>query len=345
MDDLTHRLANLVVGNPRGRGRARAHRSWPDAALRPAGRHRARRGGDGDRRRRRRPPTPWSPIEVAAGSTVTIGAVAGPGLRACLAVRGGFAAEPYLGSRSTFTLGNFGGHDGRALRAGDVLDGRRRRRRRTAPRPLAAGLAPVLTTSWELGVLVGPHSAPDFLTAGGADGAAAHRVGRPLQLGPHRRPADRPPPAVGPRRTAARPACTRRTSTTPATPSAPSTSPATCRSSSGPTDRASAGSCARPSSPPRERWKLGQLAPGDRVRLVPWTGAEAAAADDRRARWLARATATDRARGPAVVERRAPGRGRRPTTACWPAGRRTATTRRHLPPGRRPVPARRVRRR
>lgn len=27
----------------------------------------------------------------------------------------------YLGSKSTFTLGQFGGHGGRALRAGDVL--------------------------------------------------------------------------------------------------------------------------------------------------------------------------------------------------------------------------------
>ena len=40
-----------------------------------------------------------------------------------------------------------------------------------------------------------------------------------------------------------------------------------------------------------ERWKLGQLAPGDRVRLVPWTASDAAAMDHRRRAWLARATA------------------------------------------------------
>ncbi|NHB12570.1 hypothetical protein GWK53_39570, partial [Burkholderia cepacia] len=39
-----------------------------------------------------------------------------------------------------------------------------------------------------------------------------------------------------------------------------------------------------------ERWKLGQLAPGDRVRLAAWTAADAAAADRRRSAWLARAT-------------------------------------------------------
>lgn len=40
-----------------------------------------------------------------------------------------------------------------------------------------------------------------------------------------------------------------------------------------------------------ERWKLGQLAPGDSVRLVPWSPEQAAAADRHRRAWVARATA------------------------------------------------------
>ena len=36
-------------------------------------------------------------------------------------MRGGIDVPEYLGSRATFTLGSFGGHGGRALRAGDVL--------------------------------------------------------------------------------------------------------------------------------------------------------------------------------------------------------------------------------
>ena len=50
-----------------------------------------------------------------------LGGVAGPGTRAYIAVRGGIDVPKYLGSRSTFTLGKFGGHGGRTLRAGDVL--------------------------------------------------------------------------------------------------------------------------------------------------------------------------------------------------------------------------------
>ncbi|MDB5074107.1 MAG: allophanate hydrolase subunit 2, partial [Chloroflexi bacterium] len=44
-----------------------------------------------------------------------------PGMRAYLAVAGGFATPIVLGSRSTDLLAGIGGLDGRALRAGDVL--------------------------------------------------------------------------------------------------------------------------------------------------------------------------------------------------------------------------------
>jgi antagonist of KipI len=43
------------------------------------------------------------------------------GCRAYLAVAGGIASAPVLGSRSTYLRGGFGGVTGRALKAGDVL--------------------------------------------------------------------------------------------------------------------------------------------------------------------------------------------------------------------------------
>jgi antagonist of KipI len=45
----------------------------------------------------------------------------GGGARAYLAVSGGFEAPTLLGSRSTFLPARFGGFEGRALRAGDIL--------------------------------------------------------------------------------------------------------------------------------------------------------------------------------------------------------------------------------
>jgi len=60
------------------------------------------------------------PVLVEAGSRVAIGR-ATRGARAYLAVAGGIAVEPVLGSRSTFLAGRFGGLEGRALRRGDAI--------------------------------------------------------------------------------------------------------------------------------------------------------------------------------------------------------------------------------
>ncbi|MEO7597674.1 MAG: urea carboxylase [Opitutus sp.] len=107
-------------------------------------------------------------VRVKAGQTLRLGAVDGPGLRAYLAIRHGFDVPDYLGSKATFTLGLFGGHSGRALRSGDVL---RVNRHTAAGVTDSAALlrAPVsvqssLTREWSLGVLYGPHGAPDFFT-------------------------------------------------------------------------------------------------------------------------------------------------------------------------------------
>ncbi len=63
----------------------------------------------------------WEPITVPAGAMLDLGAAEGPGLRTYLCVAGGLDVPEHLGSAATFTLAGFGGHGGRALRAGDVL--------------------------------------------------------------------------------------------------------------------------------------------------------------------------------------------------------------------------------
>lgn len=69
---------------------------------------------------------PGHSVRVHAGSTMRFGAgtgVAGRrrGARAYLAVEGGFAVDPVLGSASTERRSAFGGLAGRALQSGDVL--------------------------------------------------------------------------------------------------------------------------------------------------------------------------------------------------------------------------------
>jgi urea carboxylase len=102
----------------------------------------------------------WRAVPVTAGSVLEMSTAQGTGARAYLAVAGGIDVPEYLGSRSTFILGRFGGHAGRVLRAGDVLHVGE------APaKPHAAVINPVeYSNEWEIGVMYGPHGAPDFFT-------------------------------------------------------------------------------------------------------------------------------------------------------------------------------------
>jgi len=120
MDDLGCRLANRVVGNHPGAPALELTVTGPtlrfavDTVI-------ALSGADMAAELDGAPLEYFKPIAVHAGQTLKLGAIRGAGCRAYLAVRHGFDVPEYLGSRSTFTLGGFGGHAGRALRKGDVL--------------------------------------------------------------------------------------------------------------------------------------------------------------------------------------------------------------------------------
>ncbi|MCU9953626.1 urea carboxylase [Burkholderia sp. BKH01] len=107
----------------------------------------------------------WQVLRAAPGAVLKLGGVTGAGVRACLAVKGGLQVPDYLDSKATFTLGQFGGHAGRALRKGDVLHLHADAGRGEAGATLAEADRPALTHAWTLGVLDGPHGAPDFFTA------------------------------------------------------------------------------------------------------------------------------------------------------------------------------------
>ncbi|MFC3577203.1 5-oxoprolinase/urea amidolyase family protein [Streptomyces yaanensis] len=103
----------------------------------------------------------WEPVTVPAGAVLEVAAPSEHGLRTYVLFAGGGLDVPaFLGSASTFTLGRFGGHSGRALRTGDVLHGGAV----TAGAPVPAADRPDFTSSWLLGALEGPHAAPEFFT-------------------------------------------------------------------------------------------------------------------------------------------------------------------------------------
>ncbi len=160
MDLLSFRLANRLVGNDAGTAGIETTLSGPTLKFNATtvvalGGAELKATLDGE-------PVPyWQAIPVEAGQVLKLGGVEGPGSRAYIAVRGGIDVPDYLGSRSTFTLGKFGGHVGRVLMTGDVLH------IGAAPgdQPAAAlddALKPRLAHRWDIGVLYGPHGAPDF---------------------------------------------------------------------------------------------------------------------------------------------------------------------------------------
>ncbi|WP_285427547.1 5-oxoprolinase/urea amidolyase family protein [Pseudomonas sp. MEJ108] len=100
---------------------------------------------------------------VSAGSTLSLGTIAGAGVRSYLCVRGGLDVPDYLGSKSTFTLGQFGGHGGRALRAGDVLH-IAHLVERSAGQRIADEALEALTDVRRMRVIYGPHAAPEYFT-------------------------------------------------------------------------------------------------------------------------------------------------------------------------------------
>ncbi|MEE4634694.1 urea carboxylase [Pseudomonas alliivorans] len=100
---------------------------------------------------------------VKAGSTLALGTIAGAGARSYLCVRGGLDVPDYLGSKSTFTLGQFGGHGGRALRAGDVLH-LAQLTDRSAGQSIADDALEVLGEVRDMRVIYGPHAAPEYFT-------------------------------------------------------------------------------------------------------------------------------------------------------------------------------------
>jgi len=162
MDHLSFRLANRILGNAEGTPALEITLSGPtlrfnrDAVICLGGARLDARLDDDQ-------VASWQAVAVTAGQTLTLGSVVGAGARAYLGVLGGFDVPAYLESCATFTLGKFGGHGGRALLQGDILH---------LAAPIAAqppaidtAVLPVMSRMWEVGVLYGPHGAPDFFTA------------------------------------------------------------------------------------------------------------------------------------------------------------------------------------
>ena len=163
MDSLALRLANRLVGNREGDAALEITVAGPTLSFRSA-MTLAVAGAPMELTLDGAPVPLASAFTVQSGQMLRIGRVTGAGCRSYLAVAGGVDVPSYLGSASTFTLGQFGGHGGRVLRAGDVLHVGQAMDLPVMEATTAAGLVPTFQSHWNIGVLIGPHAAPDFFT-------------------------------------------------------------------------------------------------------------------------------------------------------------------------------------
>lgn len=86
-------------------------------------------------------------LDVAAGDELDIGATQ-QGMRTYLAIAGGICADEIFGSASTYLPAGFGGHNGRALEATDLLEIKQCARREKLATP--DGFRPPCPDSWAL---------------------------------------------------------------------------------------------------------------------------------------------------------------------------------------------------
>jgi urea carboxylase len=129
----------------------------------------------------------WTSVAVGAGQRLALGS-ARRGARAYVAISGGIAVSPFLGSRATYRLGQVGGIDGAALKAGQRLSlgvgvG-------TSGRRVGAGARPGFPEDriWSVDVVPGPNDdwidepgQARFLSSDWTVSAHSNRVGLRLE--------------------------------------------------------------------------------------------------------------------------------------------------------------------
>ena len=159
MDARTFRLGNALLGNDASAAGLEITATGPTLQFNTATRI-CLTGAEFGATLDGKPMPRNQPVTVDTGAVLALGRVSGGGMRGYILFAGGLDVPAYLGSGSTFDLGEFGGHGGRRLLVGDTLH--------LAPHPPAVIPGPraieqaALGPDWTIRLLYGPHGAPDF---------------------------------------------------------------------------------------------------------------------------------------------------------------------------------------
>ncbi|OZF38446.1 urea amidolyase [Rhodococcus sp. 14-2483-1-1] len=174
MDDLSFRLGNTALGNPEGAPGLESTMAGPALTF-DADTYVCVTGAAVPVRIDGKSAPQWRPVLVPAGAKLDVGTTTGHGLRVYVLIQGGLDVEDYLGSAATFTLGKFGGHRGGILGEGDIIGLAGRSDNSAVLGPIPMEHLPVLTSAWDIAVTEGPHGAPEFFTRDDIDTLYATR--------------------------------------------------------------------------------------------------------------------------------------------------------------------------
>lgn len=165
MDTLSSRLANKLLGNSMEAPVIELTLSGGKWLFRGAMQI-ALTGADLQPKLDGRPIPMFQPIQVKAGQILSFGEMVS-GMRTYLAIEQGFDVSKVLGSASCFTLGNFGGKNGRTLRTGDILHPLAKKSSENKPTPLNETFEITRENqNWKLYATPGPHCTNEFLDPG-----------------------------------------------------------------------------------------------------------------------------------------------------------------------------------
>jgi len=156
LDSFSLRVANVLVGNPETEAGIEITlmglkvRVLTDLVV-------ALCGGDLQPYLNDKPLDMWRSQMVRKGDTLFLKAPR-TGCRAYLAIGGGISLKPVLASKSTNLASKFGGHEGRALRKGDLLfSAAPEQHFQNAGKIFTPHGRPSYTGNWDLRVLLGPQ--------------------------------------------------------------------------------------------------------------------------------------------------------------------------------------------
>ncbi|CAB3390275.1 biotin-dependent carboxyltransferase family protein [Kyrpidia spormannii] len=120
LDKYSHTVANLLVGNDPAAATLEVTYLGPELEFRADLRF-AVCGADMPAFLNGQPIPLWTAVAARSGDVLSFGMLQ-KGARSYIAVEGGIGVPPVMGSRSTYALCGIGGHEGRALKAGDMLE-------------------------------------------------------------------------------------------------------------------------------------------------------------------------------------------------------------------------------